>query len=44
MENCIEVKNLNKHYGKRVAVENLNLTDKKRRGIWFLSAGDVFYV
>lgn len=29
MENCIEVKNLNKSYGNRVAVNNLNLTVKK---------------
>ncbi|WP_242852659.1 ATP-binding cassette domain-containing protein [Acetobacterium bakii] len=29
MENCIEVKNLNKCYGNRVAVNNLNLTVKK---------------
>ncbi|AFA49093.1 ABC transporter ATP-binding protein [Acetobacterium woodii] len=29
MENCIEVKNLTKYYGNRVAVNNLNLTVKK---------------
>ncbi len=29
MENCIEVKNLTKSYGHRVAVSNLNLTVKK---------------
>lgn len=29
MENCIEVKNLKKCYGSRVAVNNLNLTVKK---------------
>lgn len=29
MKNCIEVKNLNKSYGNRVVVKNLNLTVKK---------------
>ncbi|WP_242852603.1 ATP-binding cassette domain-containing protein [Acetobacterium bakii] len=29
MENCIEVKNLNKCYGNRVAMNNLNITVRK---------------